>query len=230
LLTHQYTVYALDSPGMGHSDIVQGAEYNEPNLRAGVKRFITELDLRDLTLVGESMEAVLSLTTAADLPDRVRRVVAVNLYDFTGGIKRANFLARLVVTGVLAPGVGGIIARLENKLILRGIMEGGLVDKSALRDDYVDELRASGSRRGYWRVARQVFQNLPSLIAARAQYAKVQAPIDLVYGEKDWSRPGDREANRKRLGLARYSEVPNAGHVISLERPEAIARILRAEE
>jgi pimeloyl-ACP methyl ester carboxylesterase len=229
LVAHQYTVYALDLPGMGHSDIVRGAGYNEPDLRAGVKRFIRELELRDVTLLGESMGAVLALTTAAELPDRVRRVVAINPYDFADGIKRANLLARFVVTGVLAPGIGGVFARLENKLVLRGIMKGGLVDKSALRDDYIDELRASGKRRGYWRVARQVFQNLPRLIAARARYAKVQAPIDLMYGEKDWSRASDREANKKLLPLAQYSEVPSAGHFISLERPEAIARILQAD-
>jgi 3-oxoacid CoA-transferase subunit A len=32
------------------------------------------------------MGAVLALTTAAELPERVRRVVAVNTYDFRGGI------------------------------------------------------------------------------------------------------------------------------------------------
>jgi len=227
LVAGDYTVHALDLPGMGHSEIVPGAGYEEADLRAGVKRLITELDLRDVTIVGESMGAVLALTTAGDLPDRVRRVVAVNLYDFDGGIKRANFLARFVVTGVLAPGVGGVFARLENKLVLRGILKGGLVDKSALREDYVDELNASGSRPGYWRVAREVFRNLPSLIAARRRYAEVRAPVDLVYGAEDWSRSSDREANREVFPRATFTEVPDAGHFIALERPDVIAEVLR---
>ncbi|MER6162652.1 alpha/beta fold hydrolase, partial [Streptomyces sp. NPDC001868] len=82
LIADQYTVYALDLPGMGYSEIVPGASYDEPAMRAGVERLLTELDLHDVTLVGESMGAVLALTAAADLPDRVRRVVAVNAYDF----------------------------------------------------------------------------------------------------------------------------------------------------
>ena len=57
-----------------------GASYEEPAMRAAVKRLITQLDLRDVTLLGESMGAVLALTTAADLPDRVRRVLAINAY------------------------------------------------------------------------------------------------------------------------------------------------------
>lgn len=226
LVSEHYTVYALDLPGMGHSEIVPGASYEEPAMRAGVKRLITELDLHDVTLLGESMGAVLSLTTAGDLPDRVRRVVAVNAYDFAHGIARANPLAQLVVSGVLTPGLGALFARLENKTVMRGIMEGGLVDKSALRPDYVDELAKVGSRPGYPRVARAVFRNLPSLIAARSRYPHVKAPVHLVYGEKDWSRTSDRLANRKLLPDAEFTEVADAGHFIALERPDVLAGLL----
>jgi pimeloyl-ACP methyl ester carboxylesterase len=64
LVADRYTVYALDLPGMGYSEIVAGASYQEPAMRAGVERLISELDLRDVTLIGESMGAVLALTTA----------------------------------------------------------------------------------------------------------------------------------------------------------------------
>ena len=170
LISDQYTVYALDLPGMGYSEIVPGASYDEPAMRAGVERLLTELDLEDVTLAGESMGAVLALTTAADLPERVRRVVAVNTYDFRGGIARSSLLARVVVSGVLAPGVGPVIAGVEPKPALRKILQGGLGDKTALHEDYVDELLQVGARPGYPTVARAVYQALPSLIAARSRY------------------------------------------------------------
>jgi len=72
LVQQRHTVYALDLPGMGYSQIVPGASYDEPAMRDAVKRLLTQLDLRDATLLGESMGAVLALTAAADLPDRVR--------------------------------------------------------------------------------------------------------------------------------------------------------------
>ena len=153
LVADRYTVYALDLPGMGYSEIVPGASYEEPAMRAGVERLLTELDLDDVTLLGESMGAVLALTTAADLPDRVRRVVAVNAYDFRGGIARSGLLARAVVTGVLAPGVGPLIAGVEPKAVMRRILRGGLGDKTALREDYLDELLRVGRRPGYPAVA-----------------------------------------------------------------------------
>src|SRR5438552_6651449 len=140
LVRERYTVHALDLPGMGYSQIVPGASYDEPAMRAAVERLLTQLDLRDVTLLGESMGAVLALTTAADAPDRIHRVVAVNAYDYAGGIARSSLLARVIVTGVIAPGVGPILARLEPKPVMRAVLTGGLVDPTALREDYLDEL------------------------------------------------------------------------------------------
>ena len=222
----QYTVFALDLPGMGYSEIVAGASYEEPAMRSAVKRLIEQLDLRDVTLLGESMGAVLALTTAADLPERVRRVIAVNPYDYPGGIARSSLLARLIVTGVLAPVIGPMLARQEPKPIMRAILKGGVVDPSALREDYVDELLSVGRRPGYPTVARAVYANLPSLRAARSRYPEVSAPVHLVYGEKDWSRPTDRQANRQLLPTATFDEVPDAGHFITLERPDIPADLL----
>jgi pimeloyl-ACP methyl ester carboxylesterase len=226
LVRQRYTVYALDLPGMGYSQIVPGASYEEPAMRAAVKSLIAQLDLRDVTLLGESMGAVLALTTAADLPDRVRRVVAINPYDYAGGIKRSSLLARFIITGVLTPGVGPILAGLEPKPIMRAVLHGGLAHTNALREEYLDELLKVGRRPGYSTVARSVYASLPSLIAARKRYAEVSAPVHLIYGEKDWSRPSDREANRHWLPKAQFTQVPNAGHFIALEKPEVAADAL----
>jgi pimeloyl-ACP methyl ester carboxylesterase len=228
MIADHYTVYALDLPGMGYSEIVPGASYDEPAMRAGVERLLTELDIHDVTLVGESMGAVLALTTAADLPERVRRVVAVNAYDFPGGIARSSLLARVVVSGVLTPGVGPVVAGVEPKPVVRRILQGGLVDKTALREDYLDELLQVGSRPGYSTVARAVYQSMPSLIAARSRYPEVKAPVHLVYGEKDWSRPSDRQADKELLPAADFTQVPGAGHFIALERPDLLADLLTA--
>jgi pimeloyl-ACP methyl ester carboxylesterase len=228
LVQERYTVYALDLPGMGYSQIVPGASYEEAAMRAAVKRLLTQLDLRDVTMLGESMGAVLALTSAADLPERVRRVVAINAYDYAGGIARSSLLARLIVTGVLAPGVGPMFAQLEPKPIMRAVLSGGVVDKTALRADYLDELLKVGGRPGYPTVARAVYGNLPSLAAARSRYPEVTAPVHLIYGDTDWSRPSDRRANRQLLPAAEFTQVPKAGHFIALERPDVPANLLNS--
>lgn len=226
LVVDRFTVYALDLPGMGYSEIVPGASYQEPAMRAAVVRLMAELDLSDVTLLGESMGGTLALTAAADAPDRVSRVIAVNPYDYRGGIARSSLLARMVVSGVLAPGIGPQFAGVEPRPIMRTILQGGLVDKSALRTDYLDELLRVGRRPGYSVVARAVFGNLPSLIEARDRYPEVAVPVHFVYGEKDWSRRSDRQANRNLLPNAAFAEVPGAGHFLSLQRPDVLANVL----
>jgi pimeloyl-ACP methyl ester carboxylesterase len=221
-----FTVYAIDLPGMGWSDIVPGASYEEPVLRAAVVRVVERLDLSDLTLAGESMGASLSLTASTDLGGRVRRIIAVNTYDFADGIKRANLVARLVVSGARAPGIGPVVTRMENKALLTGMMRGGLRDPRNLPDHYVDELRRVGRRRGYPTVAKAVFRNLESLIAARRRYARVNVPVTLVYGDYDWSRPSDRLANIALFSGATSVVLPETGHFAALERPADLARIL----
>jgi pimeloyl-ACP methyl ester carboxylesterase len=225
-ITDAFTVYAVDFPGMGWSDIVPGASYEEPALRAAVIRVVEDLDLSDLTLAGESMGATLSLTASVDLGDRVRRIVAFNTYDFADGIKRANLLARLVIGNIRLPVWGPIGARLENRQILAQVLRGGLHDPSKLPDHYLDELRRVGRRPGYPTVARAIYLNLESLIAARARYAGIKVPVTLVYGDEDWSRPSDRRANSESVPGARDIVLRQTGHFAALEAPDEVARIL----
>jgi pimeloyl-ACP methyl ester carboxylesterase len=49
-ITDRFTFYAVDFPGMGWSEIVPGASYEEPALRAAVVRVVEELDFSDFTL------------------------------------------------------------------------------------------------------------------------------------------------------------------------------------
>lgn len=47
-LTRHFTVYAVDLPGLGWSDIRAGASYEEPALRRAVVEFVKALDLTDV--------------------------------------------------------------------------------------------------------------------------------------------------------------------------------------
>ena len=50
--------------------------------------------------------------------------------------------------------------------------------------------------------------------------------MTLVYGDHDWSRPAEREANRARLERAKIIVLKDTSHIASLESPEEFARIL----
>ena len=225
-ILHAFTIYAIDFPGMGWSDIRPGAIYTEPALRGAIVEFVKTLDLKDLTLAGESMGATLSLTASTELKDRVRRLVAFNPYDYSKGVGRANRVASIYVGSARLAAFGPVVTRMENQPVLGIVLRGGLFDGSKLPDHYLAELRRAGRRSGYPRVAREVFRNVDSMIAARARYCRVTAPVTLIYGEHDWSHVPERQANLAMLRGARSISLPRTGHFAALEQPARVAEIL----
>jgi pimeloyl-ACP methyl ester carboxylesterase len=225
-ILHAFTIYAVDMPGMGWSDITPGAKYTEPALRRAIVEFVKTLDINDVTLAGESMGATVSLTASTELEDRVRRVVAFNTYDYSKGVGRANRVASIYVGSTRLPAIGPVVTRMETKPVLGIVLRGGLFDGSKLPDHYLAELRRVGRRSGYSRVAREVFRNVDSMIAARTLYPDVTAPVTLVYGDHDWSRVSERQANLSLLRGARSISLSETGHFAALEQPPRVAEIL----
>jgi pimeloyl-ACP methyl ester carboxylesterase len=226
-LWDSFTVYAVDLPGMGWSDIVPGARYEEPDLRAAVVEFVTALDLHDVTLAGESLGGALALQASIDLKDRVSRVVAFNSYDYPSGLERGNLFARFIISSVRAPVVGPLFALMESRPIMKGVMRGGVVENSTLPDDFIAELRKSGRRKGYSTVSRAIYRSLKGFAKGRDRYRDVSVPVTLVYSEQDWSRPAERDYVAGLLAEVERITLPNTGHFSALERPNEVVRILR---
>jgi pimeloyl-ACP methyl ester carboxylesterase len=226
-LWDEFTIYALDLPGMGWSDIMPGARYGEPELRSAVVEFIRTLGLRDVTLAGESMGAAIALLASTELKGNVRNVIAFNPYDYPSGLERGNWSARLIGTAARLPGSGPIVTRMENRTILRAVLRGGFADHKALPEDLLGELRRSGRRPGYPTVARAIMRSLDGFVSARSRYVRVNVPVTLVYSEHDWSRVMEREDVARRLTNAQTITVPGVGHFSALERPTEMVRIIR---
>ena len=114
---------------------------------------------------------------------------------------------------------------MESRPIMKGIMRGGVVDKSALPDDFLVELRRSGRRRGYSRVSRAIYRSLKGFVKARDRYRDVSVPVTLVYSDHDWARPAERDYVAGLLTEVERITLPDTGHFSALERPNEVARI-----
>lgn len=218
-LAERYTVYALDLPGHGRSSLT-AAEYDEPTLRAGVRAFLEENQLSEVTLVGESIGGVLALTLAAEIPQRVARVVSINPYDygerFAGGIRRSRNGWILSLFRLFGP------FTIETRAALAAVLRGGFHDPTRLSGSFVDLLDQFGKRKGARRAEWSVYRNWRSWIAARALYARVKCPVDLLYSSDDWSLPQERKANRTALNPKTFCTIYDMGHFLSLENPQSV--------
>lgn len=232
LLNHRFTVYAVDLPGMGWSDIVPDTGYREPELRRDMIEFVEQLGLTGVTLAGESMGATLALTASTSLGNRVKCVVALNPYDYPQGVERANPLAWLIIKMMRLPAFGLVVAKMENTLILGGILGGGFADSSRLPRAFVGELMRSGKRHGYAKVEVAYLHALDSFIAARQLYRRVKVPTLLVYGDHDWSTVAERAEVASLVDGNHMVTLKNTGHFASLETPAGVADLIlgKAEE
>ncbi|HEY2531402.1 MAG TPA: alpha/beta fold hydrolase [Xanthobacteraceae bacterium] len=234
LLATSHTVCAIDLPGHGHSPIDPGANFDEPYFRQAIIRFIEELDLSAVTIVGESIGGALALTVAAALPHRVKRVYAINPYDYEtrygDGIRRGNWLANFIIGSLQIPLLGAVNASLESKMILGKIMGGGYHDPRKLPADLLTEFDEVAHRPGYKRIARKVLAGWRSWSRARDYYRQISAPVTLIYGDSDWSRPNERERTRSLIPASQMVMLKNTGHFSAVESPSELARVILATE
>lgn len=230
LLAEKFTVYAVDMPGHGFSSVDTAQKYDEPYLRWGIVEFLKSLNLRDVTLVGESIGAAVALTVASEIPDRIKAVYAFNTYDYEtrygDGIRRGNGFANLIIGSLQIPVLGALCAAMANPWILGKIMAGGYADPRKMPADLIAIFDKSGRNPDFHYAERKVLAGWRSWSQARERYSKVRAPVTLVYGDRDWSRIPERARTKELLKNSRFLTLKNSGHFSSVENPQEVARII----
>src|SRR5439155_19205157 len=128
-----FRVYAMDYPGHGYSDIPR-ASYSAEFFVMTVSNTLDRLDVKDAVVVGESIGGSIALLLAARHNPRVRRVVAINPYDYDGGrgIRRSSVLANIVFGLNNVPLLGATVTRLRLHPIVKRVLEGGAYRNGAL--------------------------------------------------------------------------------------------------
>jgi pimeloyl-ACP methyl ester carboxylesterase len=224
-LAKRFRVYALDYPGHGYSDIPNTAYAADFFVRT-VAQALDRLDIKDSVVVGESIGASIALLLAARHNPRVRRVVAINAYDYDRGrgLRRSSALANVFFALNNVPLLGATLERLRQYPIVKLVFEGGVYRKQALPAALARELYQVGNRPGHYRALMSLVHEWPTWEQARAEYRHIDRPVLLLYGDHDWSRVAEREADRQAIPRATMRVLKDAGHFASLDAPEEIVR------
>jgi pimeloyl-ACP methyl ester carboxylesterase len=226
-LAKQFTVYALDYPGHGYSDIPK-ARYDAAFFAASVEGFLQKLDLRDVTLAGVSIGGAIPLIIAARHNPRVTRVVAVNPYDyFKGrGMARSSILGWIVTYASLIPVVGETVMRLRNFIIMQAVLRGGVAQAKNIPPPLMKEMYLVGNRPGHYRAFLSLLRNAESWETATKDYGRITVPVLLVWGDRDWARPPEREHDRALIPGARMETVKGGGHFLAFDKPQELRDLI----
>lgn len=227
-LSQYFEVYALDYPGHGFSDIPD-AEYTPELFIKSVAGFLDQVNVESATVVGESIGGTIALVLAARHNPRIQRVIAVNPYDYDEGrgLRRSSAIANLLFGLNNVPILGSTFMRFRQYPVFRKVMEGGVDRKDALPPALLREMYEVGNRPHHYQAFMSLVAHWADWEKVRAEYNQIDAPVLLVYGDHDWSRPVEREANHHAIPGAEITIVKDAGHFLALDAPEALTQLIR---
>ncbi len=224
-LAKHFTVYALDYPGHGYSDIPE-ARYDASFFVAAVESFLDKLDLRDVTLAGVSIGGSIALILASRRNPRLAGAVAINPYDYAKGrgMARSGLFGWLVNYASLVPVIGETVIRLRNAIIMKAVLNGGVAEPHSIPPALMKEMYLVGNRPGHYRAFLQLLRNAESWETATKNYGRIDVPVLLIWGDKDWARPPEREHDRDLIPGVEMTTIESGGHFLPLDRPEELVQ------
>jgi len=228
-LAKSFTVYALDYPGHGFSDIPK-TDYGPDLFVKAVEGFLDKLDLKDVTLAGISIGGVIPLIIAAKQNPRVTKVIAINPYDYGNGtgLARAGAFAWLTVNLGKVPVLGETLTRLRNPYVEKRVVLGGVADPSAITPGFGEQANASGRRPGHYQAFLNLLRHAYLWDEQRQLYGEIKVPVLVVYGDHDWSHIDERQRTVAAIPNAKMETVPTAGRFLSLDQPKRLADLIKA--
>jgi pimeloyl-ACP methyl ester carboxylesterase len=226
-LAKEFTVYALDFPGHGYSDI-PAARYDSDFFVLSVEGFLDALDLRDVILCGVSIGGAIALITAGRRNVRVTRVIAVNPYDYAKGrgMARSSLLGAMITLASQVALLGETVMRLRNFIIMKAVLRGGVAKPESIRPALLTEMYEVGNRPGHYRAFISLLRNSASWEAATKVYGNIDMPVLLVWGDQDWSTLSERDRDLSLVAGAQAATVENGGHFLPLDRPRELSQLI----
>lgn len=202
-----YQVYALDLPGHGKSGGC--GQQSIPLYAQSILAWLTEMDLHRAIFVGHSMGAAIALTIALDFPEHVLGLGLI-------GAAASLPVASAILEKTASPTTFQNAVELVTGWSFARQTDARLVELATLR---MGETRPSVLHGDF--LACDAFD-----ITGRV--SEILQPALVIVGAEDRMTP-PREAQflASSLPKARLETIPNAGHMVMLEQPQAVAQALQ---
>jgi pimeloyl-ACP methyl ester carboxylesterase len=225
VLAERFHVFVLDQRGHGDSDPAPDGEYGDAALLGDLEAFVDALGLARVTLVALSLGGRVAINYAGRHPDRVERLVVVDIGPDIAPGGRAR--------------VGSLMAHAPERFdTLEAVIayqraNNPLYTESMLRHRAQHAVRALPGGGFTWKYDRALRDAIrQGRIRTPAdlwpQWGAIQCPTLLVRGaESDILTDEIAKRMLEALPHARLAVVPNAGHTVPGDQPAVFQALLR---
>jgi pimeloyl-ACP methyl ester carboxylesterase len=220
-LRDRYRVFALDQRGHGDSD--WAGEYGFALMTGDLLGFLDTLDLREVTLMGLSMGGIVSFLFAASHPDRVSRLLVLDIGPEIAPAGAQHIAATLAANDVFES---------EEEAFAQARAANPRPTDQALRHRVANNLRQRPDGKLTFKSDKAVRR--PGAIQDHsteelwAAWRAVSCPVLLIRGND--SDVFSAETALRMLAEnanASLAVVPDCGHSITLDNPQGLLAVVR---
>jgi pimeloyl-ACP methyl ester carboxylesterase len=211
-LESDFRVIRFDLPGAGLSEPDPTGDYSDARSFQILTALMDQLGVARASLIGNSIGGRIAWGFAARNPERVTRLVLISPDGFASPGFDYGRKPHM-------PAIVKLMRYVLPKFLLRMNLVPAYGDKSALTDEtldrYYDLMRAPGVRNAMiQRMEQTVLEDPEPLLRG------IEAPVLLVWGEKDAMIPATNAADyQKYLPNSSLALLPGLGHVPQEEAP-----------
>jgi pimeloyl-ACP methyl ester carboxylesterase len=217
-LGEQYPVLVPDLRNHGRSPHHPDVSY--PAMSGDVLELMDDQGVEQAVLVGHSMGGKTAMSLALEHPDRVERLVVVDIAPVTYEGRLAGLLDALLDLP---------LAELENRRHADTLLARRVTDK-AVRDYMLQNLQR-GDKGWRWRSNPRALREGLDYLSAFPEHSPDHAyPGETLFirGERSsYIEPRHLPFIRERFPAARIVDVPDAGHWVYAEQPQAFLNVLQ---
>ncbi len=233
-LSTQYRVIAPDLPGFGRSE-KPDRPYTVPFFRDVLLELLDTLEVQRAVLVGHSLGAVIAHAFALSHRERVERLVLIS-----GSLVARSQRVDLATMLFLIPGLGEWLysrLRKDPQAAYRTLEPyyGNLdhlpeADREFLFQRVNERVWSDGQRRAFLSAFRNLARWIPGQQRGLpSRLASLDVPTLVLWGEDDQMMSVENgHALVEYQSTARLAVVPEAGHNVHQEDPEAVVEALQA--
>ena len=239
-LSKNYNCYSIDLLGFGQSSqpnaLLNYESYRDNSIKYSfdlwgnqIAAFCSEVIKAPVYLIGNSIGGVVALKAAEIIQNQCKGVILINCAQRTMDdkrLKRSNVLMNLlrpILKTLVRQRIisNTLFERASNPEVIRKILQKAYPSGKNLDKELI-EILYSPSQRKNSREAFRGFINIFDDYLATDFFNKINAPIQLIWGEKDpWESLDEaKEWRNKFKNIKRLDVIKGAGHCPHDENPE----------